>query len=326
MTNATELMIQAVKAIQETSLDRKAVSDIVEEKLSSLKPESAITREDVENIFSEALAKAIDAIPPREIRIDVNGAKQNLGAKHMHAMFETVLKACVAGCTPLLVGPAGSGKSTLAKQVAKALGRDFYTQGPATSEYKYLGFVDAQGRLVETPLLKAYRDGGVFCAEEIDASSASALVAGLNMVLANGEADFGNQIVKRHEDFVCICTANTWGKGADRQYVGRNQLDAATLDRFVPIHIDYDEGLERLIAQNDRWVDFVQAARRASVALGVRVVISPRASIQGAHLLRAGIAKQQVADMTVWRGMDNATRNKIREQIKTHKPQDTTAA
>jgi len=319
MTNATDLMMQAVQAISNEAVKADEVRAIVQEQLAGHK--ANLTRDDVENIFSEALAKAIDAIPPREINVNVGEAKNKLGAKHMHVMFETVLKACVAGCTPLLVGPAGSGKSTLAKQIATALGRDFYTQGPATSEYKYLGFVDAQGRLVETPLLKAYRDGGVFCAEEIDASTASALVAGLNMVLANGEADFGNQIVKRHPDFVCICTANTWGNGADRQYVGRNQLDAATLDRFVPVHIDYDEGLERLIAQNDRWVDAVLAYRRAARDLGLRVVISPRASIQGAHLLRAGINKQQVADMTIWRGMDNSTRNKIREQIKSYKNQ-----
>jgi cobaltochelatase CobS len=36
--------------------------------------------------------------------------------------------------------------------------------------------------------------------------------------------------------------ANTFGTGADRQYVGRNQLDESTLDRFRigQIERDYD--------------------------------------------------------------------------------------
>ena len=48
-----------------------------------------------------------------------------------------------------------------------------------------------------------------------------------------------------------LAAANTWGRGGDQQYVGRNQLDAATLDRFVlsTLHVDYDTDLERDIAQ-----------------------------------------------------------------------------
>ena len=56
-----------------------------------------------------------------------------------------------------------------------------------------------------------------------------------------------NPVATRHPDFVCIAAANTWGRGADREYVGRNELDASTIDRFLmgTVPMDYDESLER---------------------------------------------------------------------------------
>ena len=314
---AAGLLQQAITAIQNGAVTEERVNDLIDKRLHA--EEGPLTSDRVRQIFAESLSKAVDAIPPKEINIDLGAIKTQLKGKHTHPVFETVLRAVAAGCYPLLIGPAGSGKSTIARQVSEALQRAFYSQGPATSEYKYLGFVDAHGKLVETPLHTAYRDGGLFCAEEIDSSSASALVAGLNMVLANGRADFGNAMVERHENFCCIATANTWGSGADRLYVGRNQLDAATLDRFVTIHVDYDTALERAVAQHDKWVDFVQAARSAATELKIRCVISPRASIQGANMLRAGIKEREVAMMTVWRGMDDATVAKIKAEIKRSK-------
>jgi len=52
---------------------------------------------------------------------------------------------------------------------------------------------------------------------------------------------------------VCIAAANTYGKGADRQYVGRNELDESTIDRFRigTVPMDYDEGLETALCPND---------------------------------------------------------------------------
>jgi len=47
-----------------------------------------------------------------------------------------------------------------------------------------------------------------------------------------------------HKEFICMSAANTWGNGADRQYVGRNQQDTAFVERFVQIDMDYDEHLE----------------------------------------------------------------------------------
>jgi hypothetical protein len=49
-----------------------------------------------------------------------------------------------------------------------------------------------------------------------------------------------------------VCAAaNTYGTGADALYVGRNQLDAATLDRFYVVEMDYDRKLEAKLAPEE---------------------------------------------------------------------------
>ena len=296
-------------------IDQNSTTELLQRAIQQISA-GAMNEDKVRDIAHEAVITALDTrTVARDIVVKI-GDHTNKVSGATHSIFETVLKAVSTGCHVLLTGPAGSGKSTIARQVAEALGRQFHTQGPASSEYKYLGFTNVMGELVETPLTRAYRDGGVFCAEEIDASSPSALVAGLNMVLANGQADFANKVINRHNDFVCIATANTYGNGASREYVGRTQLDGATLDRFVIMLLDYDENLERQTAGNDSWVEFVQRVRHAANLLELRVIVSPRASIQGAKLLAAGISKKDVAEFVLWRGLDAHTRTKIKDQVK----------
>jgi cobaltochelatase CobS len=87
---------------------------------------------------------------------------------------------------------------------------------------------------------------------------------------------------------VAIAAGNTFGRGASREYVGRQQLDAATLDRFTVFEVDYDEALELAIAGNDDWTRYVQKVRKAVEREKVRAIVSPRASISGAKLLAVG--------------------------------------
>ena len=90
------------------------------------------------------------------------------------------------------------------------------------------------------------KNGGIFFLDEIDNSDPSALIV-INSALANGYMAFPHETIDRHKDFRIIAAANTWGKGADLQYVGRNALDGATLDRFDNIFFDYDTKLERAL-------------------------------------------------------------------------------
>lgn len=258
------------------------------------------------------LIKQHGATPmPTEIKIISSQGDKTVTTGLHHNLLPNLIKALSTGCNIMLVGPAGSGKTTLAHQAAEALGVQFYFNGAIASEYKLTGFIDAQGRIVSTAFRKAYETGGLYLFDEIDASMPDALLA-FNAALANGHMDFPDGTVKRHEKFYCVAAANTFGKGADRVYVGRNQLDAASLDRFIVMNVDYDEKLERALAGNDNWTDKIQGIRKAVYEHKIRHVISPRASINGAKMLAAGFKEGEVMESCVWKGLDADSIKKIK--------------
>lgn len=252
----------------------------------------------------------------KNIVVTLPAGKKALGTKLVHEQFDSVLKAVAAEVPVMLVGPAGSGKTTICEQVAKALDLRFYFTGAVASEYKLSGFVDAQGRIVSTAFRDAYTNGGLFLFDEVDASMPQAIMA-FNAALANGHCDFpgDTEPTKRHPDFRVVAAANTFGRGADRQYVGRNQLDAASLDRFVIISMDYDEKLERALAGNTDWARKVQRIRREINKQQIRHIVSPRASIQGARLLAAGFSTDEVLESTVWKGLDKDSKARVLANI-----------
>lgn len=268
------------------------------------------------------------ALPDREIKFE--------GAVH-HA-FPKLLSAVTQRVNVMLVGPAGSGKTTAARKVAEILGLDFQFTGAIASEYKLMGFVDAQGRVVNTAFRKAFLEGGLFLFDEKDASLPGATLA-FNAALANRICDFPDGTYEAHPDFYAVAAANTYGSGASRQYVGRNQLDAATLDRYIMIDWDYDEALEAAMMGLPRpkaapvpvsitpvpadqvheltrqWVERVQKVRRAIDKLKVRHVVSPRASQAGAKLLAAGWAWADVEAAAIWKGLEADTVTKVQEAL-----------
>lgn len=212
-----------------------------------------------------------------------------------------------------LTGPAGSGKTTVAEKVAEALGLSFHpvSVGPETMKSDLLGFIDGNGHYHTTPVREAFEKGGLLLLDEMDAGNGASMTI-LNSLIANGYCSFPDRFVKRHPNFRIIAAANTFGRGADRLYVGRNQLDAATLDRFFVQAFDYDENLERRLAGNDQWVDRVQRIRKAASELKLRVVVSPRASIMGARLLAYGIPQKQVEEGLIFK-YDESFRRKIKD-------------
>ena len=241
-----------------------------------------------------------------EVRNVETGRAVNVGMAHRQ--FDTLLKACSARkadgtrVNVFLSGPAGSGKTTVAKQVAKALGVDFYFNGAIDSEYKLLGFTDAQGRVVSRPFRQAYQHGGVYLFDEVDGSLPSAVLA-FNAALSNGHCDFPDGIIERHPDCVIIAAGNTWLGGATADYVGRFKQDAAFADRFAMLAWDYDEKLERETAADAAWCGRVQSLRAKARSLGMKVIISPRATYDGCALLAAGLDRDTVETMTLRKGM-----------------------
>lgn len=229
-----------------------------------------------------------------------------MGAQHKH--FTDLLKlAQIRGADgyvfPIwLPGPAGSGKTTAARNVAKALGLPFHHTGAVDNVYQLIGFRDAGGAVHRTPFREAYEHGGVYLWDEVDASNPNALVA-FNAALENGVAVFPDGEIERHKDCVMIAAANTYGTGATHEYVGRNKIDAATLDRFIILDWPYDEILERAIAGDNDWTNYVQRVRAAVKQAGIKHLVTPRASIRGNALLAQGMDRNQVINMTVRKGL-----------------------
>ncbi|TXH12417.1 MAG: AAA family ATPase [Hyphomicrobiaceae bacterium] len=235
-----------------------------------------------------------------QLRTDA-GETRKLDGLH-HRRFPDLLAKVQAGVNVWLAGPAGTGKTTGAQNVAKALGLPFYFNGAIDNEYKLLGFTDAQGRVVSRPFREAFIKGGVYLFDEVDASMQAALLA-FNAALANGHCDFPDGCFEKHKDFRCIAAANTYGQGATADYVGRAKQDAAFLDRFVFQSWEIDETLERALAGNDKWVTYVQDVRKRVQAKGIKLVISPRASMNGARMLAAGIHWDECATACLRKGM-----------------------
>lgn len=217
-----------------------------------------------------------------------NGDNLVKGVKHMQ--LPSLINMVGAGLNVMLTGSAGSGKTHAATQVAEALGVKFYalSVGAQTSKSDIVGFIDAGGAYRSTPFRQAYEKGGVFVMDEIDAGNSNVLIQ-INSALSNGICSFPDKQVKAHKDFHFIATANTYGKGESIKYVGRNRLDAATLDRFTIFHWEIDEKVERAIAgKNTAIYSAIAAARSWCEGRRIDAMITPRTTQKAAALHAIG--------------------------------------
>lgn len=279
-----------------------ALSNVGESLKSYVDEEMVGAFRSFQSIVSEITSKSITVIRPNTEPVKVGKT---------HFLFERVLKAVSARVHLYLVGPAGSGKTHLCEQVAEGLGLEFRALSVCAQSSKtdLLGYQNiTNGEYITTGFREAYEKGGVYCLDEIDNGNAN-VIAVLNSSLANGKCAFPDGMIKMHDDFVLIACANTFGLGSDRVYVGRNQLDAATLDRFAMIEFPYDEALELEIAPNKEFTLFVQKVREELKS--ERVVISPRASIKGGKLLAAGWNIEDVIDSVLRAGLPSSLKGRI---------------
>ena len=253
----------------------------------------------------------------------------------LHHKMPLLLAAMAANVNIMLVGGAGTGKTHAVKLAAELLGLDFKFSGAIDSPYKLTGFTDAQGRIVRTPFRDAVENGAVFLIDEADGCLPGAMLP-INAVASNGLCDFPDAIIKAHTDFRLIMACNTFGRGADRQYVGRNQQDAAVLDRYAVLAWDIDPALEagllglprpanapapatvkpitdavQLESNAKAWLARVQAIRSRIEKHKIRHIVSPRATVMGVKLLAAGWPWNEVEEACIFKGLDSDTRAKL---------------
>jgi len=280
---------------------------------------SGVDRDEVIQIVNDVFDKRIgDGLPER--RIIVTPAKvKKLDGTLYHKVFDDVLMAIGAGLHAALVGPAGTGKTEMAECVAKALELPFHFTGKVTSEFQLLGFRDAHGTVHETEFRRAFVNGGLFLFDEMDASSPNA-VTRFNAALSNGYCDFPDGHHKAHPNFKVIAASNTFWSGATREYVGRNPMDGASKDRFCFIEVDYDNGLERLIASQydsgEAIAVRVQSVRKAITDLKIRHIASMRATISLCKLIGAGMHIKKAERIVLWKDLSDDQVRKIEKHIK----------
>lgn len=235
-----------------------------------------------------------------------------------HEKYDQIL-ACIEANIPVyLYGPAGSGKNHTLKQIADELGLDFYFTNSVQQEYKITGFIDASGKYHETEFYKAFKYGGLFFLDEMDASIPEVLVL-LNAAIANGYFEFPNGRIDAHKNFRVVAAGNTVGNGADEQYTGRLQLDQATLDRFVLIEFDYDKNIELKLAKgNIELVEFIRGLRKKAEELGIRATFSYRC-ITMVTKLEGKLELTEIIKIAVTKGMDQDTINTLTDRLNPNK-------
>lgn len=272
---------------------------------------SSKTKEKVDTLI-KALIKEHGIVPHKTV-LEVkfkDQPKKDVGLQHKS--FADVLSTLSAGVNIALVGPAGSGKTTIVHNASKVLNLSFASQSVSAQStvFDFFGYKSATGTYIGTMFREKYENGGVFLLDEFDAGNPNVLAA-LNQATANGHCPFPDKMIEKHKDFIIVMAGNTFGGGGTIDYVGRNKIDAATLDRFAFIYIDYDEILEKALSSNEDWCNRVQDYRRRVIEKKVRTIISPRATFNGEKLLSAGLPMKTVEEMIIFKGLTDDERNLI---------------
>lgn len=232
-----------------------------------------------------------------------------------HPILPDVVSVLSSGCNCMVVGPTGSGKSHLSKQVAEALGVSYLFTPQALSKFDLTGIRDATGTYHPSPLREAWDGNSLHVFEEFDAFDEQAALAA-NLATSNRTMQFADSPRPRPigENVYLMAAANTWGNGADREYVGRNQMDAATPNRFVILEMDYDRTLETSLANGfEEWRDAVWHVRQQVRATrGMRHPISTRNLLQGIALLQVGWLHEKVVSTVLRRHLSESDWGRIR--------------
>ena len=264
----------------------------------------------VKNIVDKAMEQFKGTCRFKTVVININNIKTNvLPGQLFHNKFEEVVKVLSLRLHPLLVGPAGSGKNVILEQAAKALKLNFYYVNDVTEEHKVMGFVDANGKFQQTQFFKAFTKGGLIMIDEMDNSHPSALLA-INAALGTGFHQYltfpDGILYESNPDFYLAAAANTYGTGSDQIYCGRSSLDGASLNRFLPIFIDYDKNLEQNLVKNTNILNLFWKVREAINKNKIRHVISTRNIVNADRMLSSNMfTLNNIFDYTIIQSMSD---------------------
>lgn len=224
----------------------------------------------------------------------------------VHPLFEKIVQLAKARKNIFLPGPAGCGKTFLAKQLAKHLDLQFgmiscsagMSEGQVTGRLLPVG-ENGTFEYVISDFVRCYEQGGVFLLDEMDAADPNVLLV-INDALDSDCMRIpnrpGNTVAMKHSDFICVAAANTFGRGADRMYCGRNQLDESTLSRFQigTVPMDYDARIEARVCPDADLRKTLQQYRTNARNARIMRTISTRFMRDAYDMLCVGWSREEV--------------------------------
>lgn len=316
MNPSLETEIKEIVRSESAALLRQHGRDLREQMLDAIRP--AIQRETAQQVAAQ-----MPPTPALDVRIRRRRRPNRIQGPH-HQLLPTLIKMTCSRTHegfPValwLYGQHGSGKSIMAKQVAAALDAAFYLVplGPTSTESKLLGYTNlVNGQFVPGLLYEPFKNGGLAFLDEVDIADPGVLV-GINALISGDRFRFPDgEEVERHTDFYLVAAGNTIGTGGTGGFT-RNKLDAAFLDRFIKLKVDYDSNLDFTICHNVSWVRYVQKVRHhLQRSTSGTIYVTPRATINGAALLEAGVSASVVVNSVLFAGFTDAIRDDVIKKI-----------
>ena len=243
----------------QTTTPQSTLDSLICDAVSKLAVDKVLDR--AKDNIDAYIKKEFGVLPKKVIVEHAGQIKEIKGVTH--EVFDTALNIVSSNIPLMLVGEAGTGKNVICKQIADALGLEFYFSNAITQEYKLTGFIDAGGIFHETQFYKAFTQGGLFMIDEIDGSVPEVLIC-LNAAIGNRYFDFPTGKIYAHKDFRIVAAGNTYGTGANLKYTGRYQLDVSSTDRFAVLEVGYDKNIELAMCEGDEeLVDFIRDLRES---------------------------------------------------------------
>lgn len=273
LANDPELHRVLAKAQEQTEKEEKRI--IVPGSTAIIVPYTDIVLP--KEIPTEILS-LFDQSIPFEIRYEEMLKRKEANEKKgeiYHKEFLQAATALIEGDSLYLYGPSGSGKGYMVEQLANLFAFEKLIElSKITDKFTVEGYRDPQGiyRPSETFIAALY--GYLLVQNELDNYDQNNVVM-MNSIIDKINKKRLNQLEKVthtfcntvaisvHPNFHTIATANTRGDGPNIVYPQREQVDGSVLQRFTPIYIDYDCGLENQAITCKNWKEFIKVFREA---------------------------------------------------------------
>ena len=300
---------------------------MTEEILSSVKEEFATKFSELDTRIAETTQQNVVL----EIKQHVNHSVINYtSVKGQHYQLKPLIEVMGSGEPAMIIGPTGSGKTRVTHAVKQALGCKHYAirqVNKQTATHDLIGFNNATGSYIPGVFTKIIQDGGLAVIDEIDNGNSNVLMIIKGILSGHIYMPYGMQEV--NPECHLMCTANTWGLGPDREYIGRNALDVALLNEFVCVEWPYDANAEKLWtlslyksvdepkitqSQFDKFIDRFQAMRDYAQTHKIRVIFATRNLRQCVNLMaKAGWDEFAALDATVFRSVKGEQKRRLLE-------------